>query len=547
MIQRNLFFDTNAKKKVFYTFLFILVAFSIALYGKGITPSFSSDDYVHLKRNISFKNAIQALSVFTEFDGREYRPLVRFTLWANSKMSASALSFHATNVLLHILCTVLIFCISLSMTRNLNHSFAGGILFALLPIHSASINFIMGRTDLLGALFYLLSFWLFQVHLQKKHDKGLYFISNISFLLAVSSKEIAVSLPFLISVLVFLESKQKHMVKRLVESIKTTAVFWLISISYIFIRILGWAGDAQSVAVYTNYSVKHVVKNFFMWFFALIYPFDLYKARTFSENNILLFSGFLLLCSCLILLFIVFIIGKNKVLVFIKNRYFILGVTWFIATLSPVMGGGAHRWYLYLPSVSLSLIVLSLLDVVQEKRKKTLYVVLVIYLFFSCVQTLHRTHIWSKQDLISQNFFSQIEKYGIQDLQKCYFINIPFGYKNAYLYTFQSLESALFLKYGKNPEIIEVSHLNLSDKDNLKVEKSPGKLKFQLEIDDYSYFYFNFTTRNFPEPTQFNTGDLLLTINSLSKSKLVESYVVNIPNDLKVPIYYFDAKNIVKW
>ena len=109
MIQNNLFFETNAKKWAIYTLLFILVAFSIALYYQGITPSFSSDDYIHLKKNISFKNAIQALSVFTEFDGREYRPLVRFTLWANSKMSASALSFHATNVLLHILCTVLVF------------------------------------------------------------------------------------------------------------------------------------------------------------------------------------------------------------------------------------------------------------------------------------------------------------------------------------------------------------------------------------------------------------------------------------------------------
>ena len=433
------------------------------------------------------------------------------------------------------------------MTRNLNHSFAGGILFALLPIHSASINFIMGRTDLLCALFYLLSFWLFQIHLRNKNSRVLYFISNISFLLAISSKEIAVSLPFLISVLVFLESKQKNMVNRLLESIKTTTLFWLISISYIFIRILSWAGNAQSVAVYTNYSVKHVAKNFFMWFFALIYPFDLYKARTFSENHILLFSGFLLLCSGLILFFIVFIIGKNNVLDFIKNRYFILGVAWFTATLSPVMGGDAHRWYLYLPSVSLSFMVLSLLDTVQEKWKKTLYVVWVIYLFFACVQTLHRTHIWSKQDLISQNFFKQIERHSIQNLQRCYFINIPFGYKNAYLFTFQSLESALFLKYGKNPEIIEVSHLNLSDKDNLKVEKSPGKLKFQLAIDDYSYFYFNFITRNFPEPTRFNTGDLSLAINSLSKSKLVESYVVNIPNDLKVPIYYFDEKNIVKW
>ena len=546
MSQNNLFFETNAQKRPFCALLFILVVFSIALYYKGITPSFSSDDYVHLEKNISFENPIQALSVFTEFDGREYRPLVRFTLWANSKMSASALSFNATNVLLHILCTVLVFCISLSMTRNLNYSFAGGILFALLPIHSASINFIMGRTDLLCTLFYLLSFWLFQIHLQK-NSRALYFISNISFLLAVSSKEIAVSLPFLLSLLVFLESKQDNMIKRLLESSKTTIVFWLISIIYIFIRILSWAGDAQSVAGYTNYSVKHVVKNFFMWFFALIYPFDLYKARAFSENNMLLFGGFLLLCLFLILLFIVFVSGKNKILAFIKNRYFILGVIWFIATLSPVMGGGAHRWYLYLPSVSLSLIVLSLLDTVQEKRKKTLYVVLVIYLFFSCVQTLHRTHIWSKQNLISKNFFNQIEKHGIQDLQKCYFINIPFGYKSAYLFTFQSLESALFLKYGKKPEIIEVSHLNLSDKDNLKVEKSPGKLKFQLEIDDYGYFYFNFLTRNFPEPTQFNTGDLLLEINSLSKSKLVESYVVNIPNDLKVPIYYFDAKNIVKW
>jgi hypothetical protein len=63
------------------------------LYFNGLTPSFSSDDDIHLDKNINFNPWQEAGCVFFHLDGREYRPLVRLSLWLNHQMGKTALPF----------------------------------------------------------------------------------------------------------------------------------------------------------------------------------------------------------------------------------------------------------------------------------------------------------------------------------------------------------------------------------------------------------------------------------------------------------------------
>src|SRR6188508_1147538 len=108
-----------------------LVAAIIAVFFTGITPSFSSDDYVHLLHSTNFKNTLDSLSVFAEPYGREYRPLVRISLWFNHLMGDTALPYKVTNLILHLLTTLLIYVILNRCNFSRWASILGAAIFGL--------------------------------------------------------------------------------------------------------------------------------------------------------------------------------------------------------------------------------------------------------------------------------------------------------------------------------------------------------------------------------------------------------------------------------
>lgn len=86
-----------------HRYLLLLLLLTGAVFFKGVTPSFSSDDFVHLENNIHFKNLAEASEVFITPYGREYRPLVRLSLWLNHQMGDTALAYKLSNLLMHLL------------------------------------------------------------------------------------------------------------------------------------------------------------------------------------------------------------------------------------------------------------------------------------------------------------------------------------------------------------------------------------------------------------------------------------------------------------
>jgi hypothetical protein len=73
-------------------------------------------------------------------------------------------SFHLANIVLHALVVLLVFCVLRRLSGERIALIAAG-LFALHPIHTESVAWIAGVTDLELALFYLLAF-LFYLRLE---------------------------------------------------------------------------------------------------------------------------------------------------------------------------------------------------------------------------------------------------------------------------------------------------------------------------------------------------------------------------------------------
>jgi tetratricopeptide (TPR) repeat protein len=99
----------------------------------------------------------------------------------------------------HTIVTLLVYYLILNLSPfNPWGALVGGGLFALHPIHTHSVSYVMGRTDILAALFFLCGLILLigTTHHKERHQQGWKIVGAcFCYLLALLCKEIAITLP----------------------------------------------------------------------------------------------------------------------------------------------------------------------------------------------------------------------------------------------------------------------------------------------------------------------------------------------------------------
>ena len=521
--------------------LTVIIVVTCLCYQKGMTISFSADDYPHLMKNIHFTDVSDALSVFTQLDGREYRPIVRFSLWANYQMTHNATAFHWTNLTLHLLSVFCLYFLFILLIKCRLQAFFASLLFALHPIHSTNVFFVLGRTDLFYSLFYLLSLLFFFLYWEHGQKRMCYISSLIFFVLSLLSKEMSVSLPVLLFSMLMITNPGIFK-QRIFISLKQTFIYFTIAFIYIAIRFYHWSDNFDSISVYTNYNFFGMIKNLAMWFFALFYPFDLYYMRSLFESHTLNFLFVASLIFLTLLILIHFSI-KKQWLCLLTNRMLHLSIIWFLVTLLPIIGGNAHRWYLYIPSVSVSFLLVALWQSIR--RKKIFYIFFSIFLVFYSVELLKQSGIWKRQSEISREILNQIHELNLNESETYYFANMPFGYKSSFLFTFHSIIDATSFHFGFKPEIRVLSYVNLSDKLIIEKQIERTRLKFRIQPDAYGHFSFPPAQRRFKsEEKVVNIQGIRLVINTLFPGGTVSQYEIHWPEQSLHSLYYFDGDRI---
>ncbi|MFH0845143.1 MAG: glycosyltransferase family 39 protein, partial [Pseudomonadota bacterium] len=108
--------------------------------------------------------------------------------------------YHLTNLLLHILNTLLLFLILHRMTGALWRSAVVAALFALHPLHVESVAWITERKGLLSATFWLLTMGCYAWYVQHPGLKR-FCLLLLSFALGLMSKPMIMTLPFVLLLL----------------------------------------------------------------------------------------------------------------------------------------------------------------------------------------------------------------------------------------------------------------------------------------------------------------------------------------------------------
>ena len=230
----------------------IIAAMVIIAYSNTFTASFHFDDSPsimenNLIRHITVDNIVQIL--------HGVRPVVYLSLMLNYALSGmNVIGWHIFNIGVHIMNSYfvyLLFLWTLLLPRFDNRyndqakkrmALFGAILFAVHPVQTESVTYIISRTELLATCFYLATFLLFirGARLGKfSYVLGMFGTA----LLAMGSKEWAVTLPAMLALydfLFFSDGKLKPVLSRWYIYL-LTAIPWSIVLTKIDLTAKGGA------------------------------------------------------------------------------------------------------------------------------------------------------------------------------------------------------------------------------------------------------------------------------------------------------------------
>jgi len=200
--------------------LFIL----LLCYSNSFTASWHFDDNSNIVNNpllhpkeLTLKSVTQTFYSRVDNSKKLYRPLACLTFGLNWYVGKDMVTgYHIVNVLIHFLCSYLLYltifvlletpCIREKYSPNDKFwiAFLSAILWAVNPIQTQAVTYIVQRMTALAAFFCLLCIYLFlnaRMCRSKRKSAILYLLCLLSFIAGMASKENAAMLPFVLIVI----------------------------------------------------------------------------------------------------------------------------------------------------------------------------------------------------------------------------------------------------------------------------------------------------------------------------------------------------------
>ncbi len=242
--------------------------------------------------------------------------------------------YHLTNLILHILITLLLFWLFNRMTGAVWKSAFIAALFALHPLHVESVAWIAERKDVLSAFFWMLTLCLYVYYTEKPAIRR-YLLVVFSFVCALMSKPMVVTLPVIMILLDYwplnrFELKKGNLV---LWQLKEKIVFFILSAVLIIITL-------HNPANTDNPDYKDL-KEFSLRLADAPVAFVTYLAETFWPHNLAVFYPFpdqiplwQVFGSSLLIIFIT----GGVILTAKRMPYLLVGWFWYAIILLPVIG-----------------------------------------------------------------------------------------------------------------------------------------------------------------------------------------------------------------
>jgi tetratricopeptide (TPR) repeat protein len=414
------------------------------------------DDHVYITENFHIQSGFSLDSLRWAFTTR-YVDLWNPMLWLSFMLDyqlygLNAGGYHLTNLILHILSTLLLFWLFHRMTGSVWPSAFVAAFFALHPLHVESVAWVSERKDTLSAFFWMLTL-CFYVWYTEKPDIKRYMLTIFCFMLALMSKPMVVTLPLILILLdywplrrfPFQESKsvptditqistkqEKKKIKQKKTNDKKNMLataknaspeagialfhdkfhllektpFFILSVIIVIVTLHApEAADIQpSRLLPLSARLANAPVSFVTYLVNTFWPHDLAVLYPFTEQIPL----WQVAVSVLVIIAIsAFAIATAKNLPYLFTGWF-----WFMITILPVIGilqistaapyAMADRYH-YLPSIGLAfMLAWGLPSLIRKEniRKKILFPTAIIFLGFMAVISYRQSAFWKNSEIL---------------------------------------------------------------------------------------------------------------------------------------------------
>ena len=180
----------------------LLLAGALTLaYVNSFLGVFQFDDY-----NVVVNNAVvHSWAAWFADLPHGIRPLLKLTYTVNWTMGWGTFGFHLFNLAVHAGNTFLVYGVAVRILREQTATspwpdtpiaaLLTALLFAVHPVQTEAITYICGRSTSLMAFFTLAGFYAYQRGVEESRPSFIYVAGPILFVMAILSKEVAVTLP----------------------------------------------------------------------------------------------------------------------------------------------------------------------------------------------------------------------------------------------------------------------------------------------------------------------------------------------------------------
>jgi Tfp pilus assembly protein PilF len=368
--------------------------------------NFDDTTYVTINHHIKSGLSLEGLRwSFSTFDADFWHPLTWVSLMVDyQRYELNPGGYHMTNLILHVLTTLLLFWLLNRMTDSIWRSAFVAAAFALHPLHVETVAWIAKRKDVLCAFFWMLTLCLYVLYREKQSIKRYLFVL-FSFFLALLSKSMVVTLPVIMILLDywplglfhFQKDETNILWKKLIEKTPLFILSAIFSIITIYAR--PYLKTLSEDHVFYGYLLTSRLAN------API-AFMTYLEKTFWPGNMAVYYPFALqihLWKFLSSVILIIIISFGVIKAMKRLPCLFVGWLWYFITILPVIGimqvspRIQSDNYTYLPSIGIFIMVawgIPLLVSREEIQKKILFPLSIIILTVLAILSWQQCGHW---------------------------------------------------------------------------------------------------------------------------------------------------------
>lgn len=317
-----------------------------------------------------------------------YRPMVMTSFILDTAIAGqSSPMYHLTNIILHLIVTLLLFKILVKVGIKQIISLITTSFYAIHPLNVSAVSWIVGRNDLLLALFSVASLFYY-IKYQEGHNKKYLIFSLSGYFFAMLSKEVGVLVPLIILLYELLIRKES-----VIKIIKFHTVFYYAVPAAIYLLLRYFVA---SINVREEIGITSFLLNIYIFFEYLAKTlYFIYIDPLPIKNNLLIAIGIVFLI--LLIIYFVVNIKKNK-----HINVFAFGFLFLVIFILPTLfvrvnaSDGEFNYIdcrMYLPLFGLMFSFAVIIESFSHHIKKSFNVIMITILFAYTVVFAHLNNL----------------------------------------------------------------------------------------------------------------------------------------------------------